>query len=88
MSELLKLAEMWQPIDTAPKDGTDLLVHWDENKTAEGCLVVSWNDDPTRVGWQWETLDGPFYHREAFSHWMPLPPSPALRAIDSMKREG
>jgi len=64
----------WQPIETAPKDGDDILVLWSD--PGAGCLVVSWEDKPRQPGWNWATLDGLSYHADAFSHWMPLPDPP------------
>lgn len=60
----------WQPIETAPKDGTDIVVGcgpWHDPLYGIAC----W--DGALEGWQiWFTdkvVDWP-------SHWMPLPPSP------------
>jgi len=64
----------WQPISTAPRDGTDILAAW---RDGMGCLVVSWDADEGDSGWPWTTLDGSRYARAAFTHWQPLP----LRAI-------
>jgi hypothetical protein len=57
----------WQPIETAPKDGTDLLLWW-----------PYWSKIPVHGYWslgEWASLsaisegDGP-------THWMPLPAPP------------
>lgn len=64
----------WRPIETAPKDGDDILVLWRDD--GAGCLVVSWDDEPDLATHHWATLDGLHYHDNAFSHWMPLPDSP------------
>lgn len=64
---------MWQPIETAPKDGRAILAY-----TADGMCEIIWN------GARWEqcpchsTYDG---CGEAVlscfpTHWMPLPPAP------------
>lgn len=63
----------WRPIETAPKDGTDILVCV---RDTDICLVVDWDDEASRPGWNWATLDGPHYHENLFSHWMPLPAPP------------
>lgn len=62
----------WQPIDTAPKDGSDILVvsesaefkiiFWSEDDGEDGC----WCDPLYFIGEETETL----------THWMPLPEPP------------
>jgi hypothetical protein len=57
----------WQPIDTAPKDGQQVLVY------EEGAIFISqWVDNKDEgIGW-WDhgiVLPPP-------SHWMPLPDPP------------
>ncbi len=63
----------WQPIETAPKDGTDILV-----LNEEGVFEASADDG------RWIPLASDYHGcgccSEAFeepSHWMPLPPPPA-----------
>lgn len=61
----------WQPIDTAPKDGTWVLAYspngnwrrisWGKNRFNEAC---------------WTSVDWWFFEREEFTHWMPLPEPP------------
>lgn len=60
----------WQPIETAPKDGTPILV-WIDDHVAE----VEWDED----GWigVWEDISsssGDDYP----THWMPLPEPPKV----------
>lgn len=63
----------WQPIETAPKDGTAILAYApDIGRGFYG--VAQWaHSDPdfpqTVPGWFW-----PFAIRP--THWMPLPPPP------------
>jgi len=63
----------WQPIETAPKDGTGILVC--DAAIAGGSMnVVSYtNEDWPQV---WETQEFSVYHVDAFTHWMPLPEPP------------
>ena len=61
---------VWRPIDTAPKDGDDILV-WGEWL---GNHVVGF--DESNPDFPWATLDGPSYKQDAFTHWMPLPAPP------------
>lgn len=69
----------WQPIETAPKDGTMILA-WCEhinakyakNAVAEGWagpVVANWINH-NGGGWTWHGLAG------QFTHWMPLPEPP------------
>lgn len=69
------VASQWQPIETAPKDGSAILVN------AGGfCYAVEWSDE-----FDWWAVDdnklGPFRLRgQAPTHWMPLPPAPKEQA--------
>jgi hypothetical protein len=59
----------WQPIETAPKDGTHILIY-----DAYGeCSVVYWftYDNGNDCGWTYDGGD-----RFDPSHWMPLPDPP------------
>jgi hypothetical protein len=64
----------WQPIKTAPKDGTPILI-WHQS---EGTHMVQWEEvtnDERQKGW----CDG-WYDIGTFcylaTHWMPLPEPP------------
>ncbi len=65
----------WQPIETAPKDGSEFLVF----KPTTGMLVVTYLDsdhpdydgDTPHVTWDHDSLWDP-------THWMPLPPPPGI----------
>lgn len=73
----------WQPIETAPKDGTDLLIF---DPRMPVCTAY-WSDsvwasvnNPTRGqggGWVQEV-----HRSDTFvyspTHWMPLPPAPTM----------
>ena len=59
----------WQPIETAPKDGTPVLVH------DEGAIeIATWDSDSDA----WRDCSG---HKmwPSPQHWMPLPDPPAPR---------
>ena len=62
----------WQPIETAPKTRTSILVWCDGNKCA---YVVSWCDWITVPTW---TIFGSHRSRLTFppTHWMPVPKGP------------
>lgn len=78
---LQALKDAWQPISTAPKDGTDIfLFGWcldwtkDNSKRAEFQVMTIgfWNDHIG--GFQSERDDTADYFEP--THWMPLPPPP------------
>ncbi len=62
----------WQPIKTAPKDGTAILLAYKEL-----CGSGYWwqNSSKTREHWVW---DG--WPRMAPTHWMPLPKPPNVKS--------
>lgn len=57
----------WQPIETAPKDGTKILVFM-------ACEHEIFASRYTHGCWQTGVWKSPPPH---FSHWMPLPDPPA-----------
>lgn len=62
----------WQPIATAPKDGSEILV-WHPNDDVH---VVSWDSDTGL----WYFCIGPHeghWDANAFEYWMPRPERPA-----------
>ena len=68
----------WQPIETAPKDGTNVILYGSyESKPGEPFVVagMSWDSEP--VGWTngdcWATEVG---DRWVPTHWHPLPCPP------------
>lgn len=61
----------WQPIETAPKDGTDILLC--DVRAQNIIMVAGWHYDDG--GFPWHTQDGQ-YNKDAFTHWMPLPAAP------------
>lgn len=64
-------AMQWRPIETAPKDGTPLLLLWPD--AAEKMAVMWWDD--YCGGWM-GYYDGINPGRMPPTHWMPLPPPP------------
>lgn len=68
-------ATPWQPIETAPRDGTSILAC--DVLMGDSCAVVFWfDDDKWPTGWQWATADGTGYHVDKFTHWIPVPEQP------------
>jgi hypothetical protein len=66
----------WQPIETAPKDGSNIILA-NSGRVAFGKYL-----DNSKTRWPWEgwiTPDGPWGGRatKPATHWMPLPPPPS-----------
>lgn len=65
----------WQPIATAPRDGTEF-IGWHNDKACPALgawFTLAWYSEDER--WPWEDAEGK--HPPAFlTHWMPLPPLP------------
>ena len=64
---------MWKPIETAPKDGTEILVHAKDRPIGKSMTVAFW------VSHGWAFLESPLgvlYLGDDITHWMPLPESP------------
>ena len=59
----------WQPIETAPKDGTDVIAGHPDGSID----VLSWLEvKNNRQGW----TDGEYFALSWPTHWMPLPAAP------------
>ncbi len=86
----------WQPIETAPKDGTEVVGWFPYHSTATlggSVFVMRWNDDRYHKrpvpyweasGWVWGRRD---QREKQPTHWMPLPDPPAMQA-ERTRREG
>ena len=62
----------WMPIETAPKDGTPVLLF------AQGKMVVGgWDSHWSGQRFVSRDIRAPF--NAVFTHWMPLPPVPNER---------
>lgn len=88
MSITAEQAQVWRPIETAPMDGTRVMLWrgsphigtWAEMVIAEWYDGAwSWpTDNPSTHGeWSPDDLVNGYYSREGFTHWMPLPATPA-----------
>lgn len=62
----------WRPIETAPKNGTPVLLGWLSSRFVTSGLWVTRSDDDPR----WLTVHGPYSGSAAPTHWMPLPEPP------------
>jgi hypothetical protein len=58
----------WQPIDSAPKDGTRILIYEAEQGEPGTVRVSCWRNDTIPAGW----TGG----EHPPTHWLPLPPPP------------
>jgi hypothetical protein len=65
----------WQPIETAPKDGTQVWA-WDAERGSNPALWVD--------GAWWITYDDAMIHP---THWMPLPDPPAALSTGTETQE-
>lgn len=71
----------WQPIKTAPKDGTPILTFSTECVVSEDFLVCWWSETKAeRSGFGWCAYE--VNHMLSPDFWMPLPPAPKGPAHD------
>lgn len=68
----------WQPIETAPKDGTHVLIYVPGSRrlVCEAWWAMPYEAAPAAQCW-WQTADYRVLPEHA-AHWMPLPEPPAL----------
>ncbi len=81
---------MWQPIETAPKDGAEILAcyvkdwGWQDSRSVYGPWTISFRRGKWMASWD----EGPVIESESYAgtqyanppvdptHWMPLPKPP------------
>lgn len=64
----------WQPIETAPRDGTRIFVYCPKlNEPKETIVAYSMED----TIFPWREDDGALLQRDQPTHWMPLPNPPS-----------
>ena len=70
------MPEDWRPIDTAPKDGTSVLVYWTDGMT-DGYASIAFYDDgisgEDSIGW-WSYRNSVGQEQVAPTHWLPFEP--------------
>jgi hypothetical protein len=70
----------WRPIETAPKDGSHVLLHCDFGETGRQITVARWCDDPSPAGpygkFCWREMQDSSIAEQIPTHWMPLPEPP------------
>ena len=71
-------APTWQPIDTAPKDGTWILLAADSGYTTTPLRVsvCQWSFDTYHSFWRDHSCDNFRDDGDEPTYWMPLPPVP------------
>lgn len=73
----------WKEIESAPKDGTSILVC--DARIRDWQQVVWWDDNPALGKYKWARDDwDSHWHEDMFTHWQPLQPPPA----PSQKEQG
>lgn len=71
---------MWQPIETAPKDGTKVLLFFPgpfNDKAENGIVTGQWTGNTDR--WWLSAIWASSNAHQNPTHWMPLPIPPAAR---------
>lgn len=72
----------WQTIDSAPRDGTEILLTWMEDDQPQDIARMRWNPHATNflfpgVVGMWDAMTFTWTEHNpdgAPTHWMPLPP--------------
>lgn len=75
---------LWRPIDTAPRDGTDILLffpHLGDRHSPSGIIEGSWFSSSKKTDDGWDTMIGSIGEP---THWMPLLTPP--KGDDTTKR--
>lgn len=70
----------WQPIETAPKDGTPLLIFSPDSIKPNVfiCIWTDWTDEnDTVIEGNWTDLGNEQEFGATPTHWQPLPDPPA-----------
>ena len=72
----MTMTDSWQPIESAPKDGTDFLAWMFGNSM----MVIHYNPVGSKSDEHpWLTADGQTgYHKNAPTHWRVLPEPPTV----------
>ena len=78
ISDAVAAVHQWMPIETAPKDGTKILL-FEPSETRNGeCIFVGLWDERRNPEWydsQWKCAEYDAFNHEP-THWMPLPEVP------------
>lgn len=66
----------WLPIESAPKDGTRILVCEADGWVGEVSWFESWHGDKSQPGWMIANCDEEYGRYAEATHYMPLPEPP------------
>lgn len=69
---------IWQPIETAPKDETEVLLYCPDDVLPQWSITTGWADNH---GWHLVQTGGYAEDNDVYpnpTHWMPLPKPPML----------
>ena len=72
-AEIAKLRNPWQPIETAPKDGTHILV-----TSGELMTVAHYHQDGFYLTWN-SYAEFADFNMQYVTHWTPLPQPPQTK---------
>jgi hypothetical protein len=82
----------WQPIETAPKDGTEIIGFWPSYRKGRQVQVTYYVDTETREYGKIERVSqywmspSPWTvgERTAPTHWMPIPEAPIMQQAEEV----
>jgi hypothetical protein len=74
----------WQPIETAPKDGTRVILSWG-GKSINGFYLDNSRTATPWAGWRVESMVVEPPGKP--THWQPFPPAYGVAAVPAPKRE-
>jgi hypothetical protein len=82
----------WQPIETAPKDGTEIVavgrLKSDERYQIRRACITRWsNGGPPVYAEGWSFVAPGISDLFVPTHWMPLPGAPAVTADRPLRRD-
>ena len=84
-SEFAQCQQQWQPIETAPKDGSDILLYWPLDGLHPNFARTKIGYWHHRGEWVWQDRAFRTYSEEP-THWMPLPTAPALSNTSTVRQ--
>jgi hypothetical protein len=68
--------DVWRPIETAPKDGTRVILGWPGGGVRYGFYLDNSRTSPPWAGWRGPSMELPFPSPPP-THWQPLPAPPS-----------